>query len=275
MSTIRLALFGSPVSQSPSPGIHKAFGQQFGLDVDYQLVEASRENFPRRLDRFRSDGGAGCNITLPLKHLACDLSAVRSSRAALAAAANTLWWDSGGRLNADNTDGPGLVRDLEKNLDLAIGGKELLLIGAGGAAAGVLGALLDLQPARLTIANRTVGRARMLADRHADLGEVEAVSLEQLDCHIRADLIIDATSLGHQGQSPQIPEQLLADAQTCYSLNYGPAADPLSVRCRELGVTFHSGWGMLVEQAACAFQIWTGQEPTTEAVLEEFKGYSN
>ena len=272
MSTLRLALFGYPVKNSPSAGVHRAFGAQFGLDVDYTLIKSRTDEFPAQLDAFRASGGNGCNVTLPLKHLACDLADDRSARVQLATAANTLWWDSDALLKADNTDGTGLVRDLEKNLGVNINASRILILGAGGAVAGVLAALLERNPEQMTIANRTIERARSLTSRHENLGEVQVVSPGELEHHTSVDVIIDATSMGHQGQAPKIPESLLKSSQLCYSLNYGHAAQPLDAWCRKLGVKFHSGLGMLVEQAACAFEIWTEMTPDTAPVLEKLTG---
>ena len=268
VKTWQLALLGNPVSHSPSPGIHKAFGRQFGLEIEYRLIESTAGTFTRDLEQFRTDGGQGCNITLPLKHDAFRLADLASAGATLAGAANTLWWDSENRINADNTDGFGLVRDIEQNLGFPLRGKNLLILGAGGATAGVLGALLNQDPARITIANRTVERAESLADRHSGLGEVLGVSLAGLS-GLAPDLLIDATSLGHNGTTPDIPESLLKNAQMCYSLNYGAAAQPMRHWCKTLGVPFQEGLGMLVEQAARAFEIWTALTPQTQSVYKD------
>lgn len=269
MSTIRLALFGQPVSHSPSPRVHQAFAAQFGLTVDYRLIEAAPEEFPKRLADFRKDGGTGCNITLPLKQLACELADEASPRAELAAAANTLWWDREGRCRAENTDGEGLVRDLRDNLAVDIAGKNILLLGAGGAAAGALGALLQCRPAQVIIANRTVERARALASRHGKLGRILAIPLDGLDRCGRVDLAVEATSMGRGGEPPEISPSAFAGAELCYSLNYGDAARPMAELARLAGSPFRDGVGMLVEQAALSFEIWTGHRPDTAPVLEK------
>lgn len=267
MSQLKLALFGSPVLKSPSPLVHKAFASQFGLDLDYRLIEAKPGEFANKLAEFREGGGHGCNITMPLKTIACEMANVSSLRAKVATAANTLWWDDQLRLQADNTDGQGLISDLERNLSIDLEGKTLLLIGAGGAAAGIVGALLKRNLTRLTIGNRTASLARELAHKHSDSGPVCGMSIEGLERKIEYDLVIDATSTGHHGRVPAIPEQILARTRMCYSLNYGLAAQPMAKWCKALGVPFHSGSGMLVEQAACSFEIWTGKAPRTEPVL--------
>lgn len=266
MNEIGLALFGSPVAHSPSPGVHRAFGEQFGLDVDYRLIEAAEETFAEKLNEFRQAGGSGCNITLPLKHRACELADARTERVELAGAANTLWWDSDQLCHADNTDGEGLVRDLEHNLGVEIEGKKVLLLGAGGAAAGVLGALLGRKPAQLVIVNRTVEKARALARRHVALGDVTGLALDDIDGCGPVDLFIDATSMGHSGEGPRISPALLG-RPVVYSLNYGKAAHGMCALAESAGVPFHDGLGMLVEQAACSFEIWAGRRPATAPVL--------
>lgn len=269
MSSIKLALFGHPVSHSPSPSVHQAFAAQFRLAVEYRLIEASPEDFPESLETFRAEGGSGCNITLPLKHLACELADQRTPRAKLAAAANTLWWTADGACHADNTDGAGLVRDLQDNLGVNIEGKKVLLLGAGGAAAGVLGALLACRPSQVVIANRTVEKARSLARRHLSLGEVLGIALDDLHRCGPVDLVIEATSMGRTGGHPDIPPSAFVGAELCYSLNYGAAAQPMYQLSRLAKAPFHGGLGMLVEQAALSFEIWTGHKPDTAPVLAE------
>ncbi|HKJ17441.1 MAG TPA: shikimate dehydrogenase [Xanthomonadales bacterium] len=275
MSKLRLALFGSPISHSPSPAIHGSFATQLGIDVDYRLIEASPAVFPEKLDRFRWGGGKGCNITLPLKHQASRMADARTERVEVATAANTLWWDEKGQLHADNTDGRGLVRDLVSNLEIEIAGKKLLILGAGGAAAGILGALLACKPATLTVFNRTLERAQALATQHSRLGKVGYVTAAALEHEGTYDLVIDATATGIQGQTPAIPAGLLADSGACYSLSYGKASQPLGKWCEKLGTSFYSGWGMLVEQAALSFEIWTGKAPETSEVLENLRHLSD
>lgn len=270
MSAVRLALFGKPVAHSPSPRVHGAFGSQFGIDIDYQLIEAAPETFYQRLESFHASGGLGCNVTLPLKSLAFEQADEPTRRAELAGTANTLFW-SGDLCHADNTDGEGLVTDIEQNLDLPITDSRILLIGAGGAAAGVLGSLLEREPASLMIANRTEARAQDLAERHEEAGEVGVLALDDIEYCGIVDLVIDATSMGRSGAQPQLPVEVLAEAEMCYSLNYGRAAGPLHALAIRAGVPFHDGLGMLVEQAACAFEIWTGKRPETASVINELR----
>jgi shikimate dehydrogenase len=271
MSKLRLALFGSPVHHSPSPGVHRAFGAQFGLDIEYELVESSEQQFGEQLSFFRESGGLGCNITVPLKQLAFRRADELSERAELAEAANTMWWGQEGRSHADNTDGEGLVRDLETNLGVALEGRKILLLGAGGAASGVLGALLQRHPAELVIVNRTVEKARALARRHAHLGDILCVALEDIDCCGEIDVLVEATSMGHSGEHPIVSPAFLKGTTLVYSLNYGPAARGMYALSRLAGVPFSNGLGMLVEQAARSFEIWTGHKPDTASVLSELK----
>ena len=271
VSTTKLALFGSPVSHSPSPRVHGMFAEQFGLDVEYRLIEAPPDRFAEELRQFRNGGGVGCNITLPLKEFAFKQARHSTERARLARAANTLWWTDDGACQADNTDGFGLVQDLEKNVGFEIREKKVLLIGAGGAAAGVLGALLDRKPARILIANRTIAKARALAKRHASLGNIRTLSLNEVNQAGPVDLVIEATSMGHSSKRPEISSLWLRDAEFCYSLSYGRAVRWIRSLCQESGTPFLDGIGMLVEQAAESFEIWTGNRPHTASVHEQLR----
>lgn len=267
---IRLAVFGQPVKQSLSPRIHGLFAQQFGLDVDYRAIEASWETFSARVHELADAGGLGCNITMPFKTRAWKLATRSSERADRAEAANTLLFSSDGWF-ADNTDGGGLVADLQNCVGPQPNGARICLIGAGGAAAGVTAALLQEQPERLVIANRTPERAIALAARHADLGPVQHAGFEQLADLGPFDLLINATSLGHAGAAPALQAEWLAPGGLCYDMNYGRAARPLQSACAERGIACRDGLGMLVGQAALSFLLWTGHQPDTAAVLETLR----
>lgn len=267
---IRLAVFGQPVAQSLSPRIHRAFARQFGLDIDYRAIEATPESFSRQLGELARAGGRGCNITAPFKYAAWRAATTASDHANRAEAANTLVF-SASEWFADNTDGGGLVNDLQNNAGISLQGKKLCLVGAGGAACGVLAALLNTSPGQVTIANRTASKACALADRHADLGNVTATGLDTVAGHGPFDLFINATSQGHGGGAPQLHDSWLAADGLCYDMNYGKAAEPLGALCRKQGIPYRDGLGMLVGQAALSFALWTGQEPATAAVLEELR----
>lgn len=266
---IRLALFGNPVGRSQSPRIHALFAQQAGIEIEYRAIESSVGTLAGHLEALAGSGGRGCNITVPLKHRACELATALSARARQAGAVNTLRFDSPTAWFGDNTDGAGLIRDLCDNLGLAIGGQRVLLIGAGGAAAGVLPDLLQAQPAQLVLANRTPQRAEDLAQRMANAGAIQPAAFTDMSRMAPFDLVINATSAGHTGRLPPVTRDLFAPGACCYDLNYGPAHAVLADWCSERGILNHDGLGMLVEQAAESFGLWTGRRPATDAVIEE------
>lgn len=264
---IRLAVFGQPVSQSLSPQIHRLFARQFGLPVEYRAIEATPDSFPDSLRRLMASGGRGCNVTVPLKRAAWTLATESSDRARRAEAANTLVFGSAETILADNTDGQGLVDDLRSGSHQPIRGRRVCMLGAGGAAAGVLAALLESEPARLVLANRTLETARALATRHADLGSLETCRPADLESLGPFDLVVNATSAGHAGQAPEFSPGCFAQDALCYDMNYGRAAEPLRALCSDLGVRFSDGLGMLVRQAALSFELWTGCKPDAASVL--------
>ena len=264
---IRLAVFGQPVAQSLSPRIHRLFAGQAGLEVDYTAIEATPETFAAKVGELAARDARGCNITLPFKYDAWRLAASCSEEASRAEAANTLVFTEPGWF-ADNTDGGGLVDDLEIKLGFELQGKRLCLLGAGGAARGVLAALLKRKPESLVIANRTGDKAVELAARHADLGPATGCSLHRLEAAGPFDLLVNATSLGHRGAHPELDPGLFRKDGLCYDMNYGAASKPLETHCSALGIEYSDGLGMLVGQAARSFRIWTGHAPDTGPVLE-------
>ena len=269
---IRLAVFGSPIAHSLSPRIHGLFAGQCGMEVDYRALEATAETFPGRVRALAENGGRGCNVTIPFKHAAWKLAERASDGAARAQAANTLLFEQPDAWYADNTDGPGLVNDLATLSGGRLAGARVCLLGAGGAAAGVLAALLQARPRRLLLANRTLERARDLAGRHGDLGRVDVCAPAEIGSRAPFDLLINSTSLGHQRAAPALAREWLAPGGLCYDLNYGDAAEPLRLACASLGLAYSDGLGMLVEQAALSFELWTGRRPDPAAVLAELRG---
>ncbi len=283
---IRLAVFGSPISHSRSPEIHRLFARQCALEIDYRAIDANAETFPRLVKELAAEGGRGCNVTVPLKHEAWKLAQKSSDSARRARAANTLLFNTEKEWFADNTDGRGLVRDLVSNLDHQLSGSRVCIIGAGGAVAGILGDLLAQGPASIVIANRTVERAKQLQEQFASLAcksvlaretnsstaphtNLQAIALQALRTQDPFDLVINATSLGHDGSHPGLPLSIFHPERLCYDLNYGAVAEPLRKFCLEAKIHYQDGLGMLVEQAALSFELWTGKIPDTKPVLEQ------
>ncbi len=264
---IRLALFGSPIKSSLSPRIHRLFAAQFDLEIEFQSIETQADGFPQALEAFRLAGGVGCNVTLPLKRDAWQLSMESTAAVSHAEAANTLVSQSSGWF-AHNTDGAGLLTDLQTNHAIQIAGKRLLILGAGGAAAGIIGSLQAARPTEILIVNRNLERAKALADRFGNDGQVAVSSWKDLPMQGSFDLVINATSLGHKGQAPELTSSLFAAGAVCYDLNYFKASLPLKILCEELGQPYIDGLGMLVEQAAKSFEIWTGKQPDSRTVID-------
>lgn len=269
---MKLALFGSPVKSSLSPRIHGLFAEQAGLEIEYQCIETLADGFPDALEAFRLAGGTGCNVTLPLKRDAWQLAAQSSMAVSQAQAANTLVLQPAGWF-AHNTDGAGLVADLTGNHGIELENQRILIIGAGGAVAGILGELLAHDPSEIMLVNRNADRAWALVKQFSSVGYLSVTSLQDLPCldlleHDKFNLIINATSLGHHGEAPPLTRDLFAPEAICYDLNYFKAARPLKRYCQELRKPYIDGLGMLVEQAAKSFCLWTGYKPQTKSVIE-------
>lgn len=267
----RYAVIGHPVQHSKSPQIHQVFAKQFGIDLQYDKIDPGDMDFARAVAQFHADCGMGLSVTLPYKAQAIKLADEVTERAAVVAVANTLWWDEAGVLWADNTDGAGLIFDLTKRLQWDIRGKRILLLGAGGVAAGILPALFSAQPAAICVANRTQERAQQLAERHRDgvVVELSACGLEDIPQQ-PFDLLLQATAMGHEGRCPVIPSAVIGDDTVCYDLSYGAAAKPFLDWAKKVGaVACADGIGMLVAQAALQFQHFHGHLPDIKPVLVE------
>jgi len=258
-------VIGHPVAHSWSPFIHGLFARETGQALAYRLHDVPPERFEEYVLDFAARGGRGLNVTVPHKLAAARLATELSPRAARAAAANTLTFVET-RILGDNTDGAGLVRDLTLNLGLTIANRRILIAGAGGAARGVLGPLIELEPIELAIAARSAERAQALARDSADLGAVRGCGLDELGLG-SFDLVINATSAGLAGEVPAIPAEAIGRSTTCYDMGYS-RSDTAFVRwAREHGCERAvQGWGMLVEQAAESFLIWRGIRPDTASV---------
>ena len=235
--------------------------------MEYRRIEVRAGELAEALRRFAEDGGHGCNITLPLKEEAARLSEELGPEAEQAGAVNTLTRQQDGRIRGDNTDGLGLLRHLRSNLGISLEGAVVLMIGAGGAARGIIPTLLSAKTGEVAIVNRTPDRALALAGRFASLGAVRVVDPGR-DRLPAADLVINASSAGLADQPPALPTSS-ADGAVCVDLAYGPAALPfLSWARRGNARAAHDGWGMLVEQAAESFAIWHGRRPDTRELLD-------
>ena len=263
----RYAVFGWPVAHSKSPFIHARFAEQMKLAMSYTAIEADLDAFPSALAAFEAGGGLGANITLPLKMLAAAKCKVLSPHARKIGAVNTLTRLPEGGWRGDNTDGAGLVADIAEQHRLDLRGRRTLLLGAGGAAHGIVYALLDAGIASLTIVNRTPERADELADQIGDPARVHTVYWQDLRDANAFELIIDATSTGHRDEKLDLPFALVNQRTLAYSLNYGRAAADFVAWARAARAERAlDGLGMLVEQAAEAFALWHGVRPETEPV---------
>jgi shikimate dehydrogenase len=264
----RYAVIGHPIAHSLSPRIHALFAQQTGQSLTYTAIDIPPERLVRDVRDFFASGGCGLNVTVPHKQAALALADELSARARRAGAVNTLVRDAAsGRVSADTTDGAGLVRDLTHNLGVAIGARRVLLLGAGGAARGVLEPLLACAPRALVIANRTAERAAALAHEWAGAAALSAASLE-LPGEAPFDLIIQATAAGLAGEMPALATRSVGPATICYDMSYGRAESTFLRWARNAGAArCHMGLGMLVEQAAESFHLWRGVRPHTGPVL--------
>jgi shikimate dehydrogenase len=266
------ALFGFPVHHSWSPFIHGMFARQTGQDMQYRLHESAPEQFRHDVLEFMLEqGGSGANVTLPHKRVAADLVNALTPRAQQADAVNTIL-RRGGELIGDNTDGVGLVRDITLNLGLRLATPRILLLGAGGAARGALGPLLELQPTTLVVANRTAERATALADEFSGRGAISGAAFDGIEPIAPFDLVINATSASLKGEVPPVPARAIGPQTTCYDMAYGVGETPFTQWARAQGSgQAVQGWGMLVEQAAEAFLQWRGVRPATQPVLEALR----
>ena len=269
----RYAVLGNPVAHSQSPFIHAEFARQTGQHMDYTRVLCAMDSFAEAVQAFAESGGRGCNVTVPFKFQSGALARTVTPRATLAQAANVLRFDADGWL-ADNTDGIGLVRDIEQHAGLPLRGLRVLLVGAGGAAAGVLGPLIEGRPAQVHLANRSAERALALAQRHQPLAAAQGVALvagglESVDAGY--DLVINATASSLGGAGVPVPDRVLKPGALAVDLMYGAAARPFMDWAAGLGAVPRDGLGMLVEQAAEAFFLWRGMRPATAEVLQRLR----
>jgi shikimate dehydrogenase len=266
-------VMGNPINHSRSPWIHARFAELTGQTLHYGRRLIPLNGFAAEVRTFFSEGGQGCNITVPFKFEAAALADRLSQRAKLATAANMLTLQDG-KLLADNTDGAGLVKDIECNAGVQLQGRHVLLIGAGGAAAGVLGPLLLASPASVTVANRTLAKASALVARHAALAAQQGTELRAQDLQSLTenfDVLINATTSSLLGSAIPVAASTLKPGALAYDMMYGSAARGFMNWAQEHGAQARDGLGMLVEQAAEAFMIWRGVRPPTQQVLVELR----
>jgi len=269
-------VFGHPIEHSKSPWIQARFAELTGQTLQYEKTWVPLDAFNATVHAFKAAGGKGCNVTLPFKTEAAALATECSPRVALAQACNTLKFD-GEHIYGENTDGLGLVTDLVSNAGFSLQGRRILLIGAGGASAGVLGPLLTQKPHCIWVANRSVDKANHLVARHTSLAEMEGVDCQAFGLTHEAilsqsfDLVINASSSSLQQAALPVPATVLQPNGLACDLMYGPAAQGFLEWARAHGTEARDGLGMLVEQAAASFHLWRGVQPPTQQVLAELR----
>lgn len=264
---------GNPVEHSKSPWIHARFAQLTGEPVEYGKRLVPMDGFVEGVRAFRAEGGKGCNVTVPFKFDAARLADFRSARVRLAGACNALRFEADG-IHGENTDGIGLVSDLQQNAGVSLGGRDVLLLGAGGAAAGVLGPLLEARPRRIVVANRTLEKAQALVQSHAMLANDTYADLQACALHAvrgQFDVVVNGTATSLAGTGVPVDAGVLKPGALACDMMYGPAAQGFLQWAREHGAVGRDGLGMLVEQAAEAFQFWRGMRPPSQQVLAELR----
>jgi shikimate dehydrogenase len=266
----RYALVGHPVEHSRSPLIHQLFARQSGQNLTYELIDAEPKSFETAVRGFGAAGGKGLNVTVPHKEAACALVDEISEPAEAAGAVNTITF-VGGKLRGENTDGVGLIRDLVANQRVQLPGRNVLVLGAGGAARGIVGPLLGAKPRELVIANRTKARADELVARFSAAGDgLRSAAFDELASLPPFDLLLNATSAGLKGEAPPFPASLIGRKTVAYDLVYSVNDTPFVAWARANGAARAlQGWGMLIEQAAESFYIWRGVRPDTKPILKQ------
>jgi len=266
----RYAVMGNPVEHSLSPQIHALFAEQTQENVCYERLLAESDQFEARCQRFFKDGGRGLNITLPFKRAAKAWVTHCSDRAELAGSVNTIVLEAAGRYFGDNTDGVGLIRDMQNNLGWSLSGKKVLILGAGGAVCGVLGPMLAENTRQVIIANRTHDKALRLAQRFSQQGSVAAAHYGDLSGQL-FDVVIQGTAVELMGGTLSLPAGILSEGAVCYDLMYGKKPSSFLRWAAANGARQSAnGIGMLVEQAAESFWLWRGVRPETGPVIARF-----
>lgn len=267
-SVSNYAVFGNPVKHSKSPQIHSLFAKQTGISLYYQAIEVPLNSFSEYVNLFAEQKGKGLNITVPFKEEAFSLCDSLTQRANLAGSVNTIWFDDKKNIHGDTTDGQGLINDLKNNHQLNLNKKSILILGAGGSVKAILEPLLAQDPEKIIIANRTLSRAEELVKKFSGLGNLEASSFSDLK-NKSFDLLINGTSLSLKGELPPLPDTLFKNNACSYDLMYSDMPTVFMQWSEKMGATrVLDGLGMLVEQAAEAFNIWHHIMPDTKPVIE-------
>lgn len=269
------AVFGSPIKHSKSPRIHNLFAGQMQQAMQYSAKLVLAEQFPQAVNAFFAKGGRGLNCTVPLKELAWEYADLRTERAELAKAVNTLVMQDDGQTLGDNTDGIGLVTDLQQNYGIGLEQQRVLILGAGGASRGIISPIMDEAPQSMTVVNRTVAKAVTLANEFKHKGAITGCGYADLAGH-SFDLILNATSASLSDELPPLAIELLAEQGSCYDLAYANKATAFVRWGRaQQAIKSLDGLGMLVEQAAEAFYVWRGVRPDTTAVIQRLETERN
>lgn len=269
----RYCVMGNPVEHSRSPWIHARFAALTGEAVEYGRRLVPLDGFAEGVRAFRAEGGKGCNVTVPFKFEAARLADFRSARVALAGACNVLRFEADG-IHGENTDGIGLVSDIQRNAGVSLGGRDVLLLGAGGGAAGVLGPLLEARPRRVVVANRTLEKAQALVRSHAMLANDTYADLQACALHAvrgKFDVVINGTATSLSGAAVPVDAGVLKPGALACDMMYGPPAQGFLAWAAGHGATGRDGLGMLVEQAAEAFFFWRGVRPPSAGVLADLR----
>ena len=260
--TKKFAVIGQPIEHSLSPKIHKIFAEQLGLEISYEAICIEPNEFESSVRKLFEDGYYGLNVTLPLKELAFEYANQLSEQSNLCRSVNTLWKE-GSYICADSTDGKGLIQDLN-NKEIEINNKEIVILGAGGSAKAIIPSLMKENPKRITLGNRTISKAEMLATEYAHLNSAIDIIPMSIDLDFQPDLVINTTSAGVLDQDLEIPNNLFTKETYAYDLSYSKSETPFIQMAKNLGVKkAHDGIGMLINQAALSFAIWNKLIPQT------------
>lgn len=266
----RFAVIGNPISHSKSPMIHSAFAEQMGHEISYELIEGQPGCFSELIERLINKGYSGSNVTLPFKEEAFAIADELSQRAKLAKAVNTLTF-SQGKIVGDNTDGQGLVEDLRRQLS-SLDKQHLLLIGAGGAAKGVIKPLFDTGITRITICNRTTEKALHIKQQFENYGVIDCCGFDETE-NVSADIIVNSTSTSVSGELPAVSDNIYKQAHFAYDMFYAKRDTCFMTHAKALNsdIIVSDGLGMLVGQAAESYRVWSGEQPDMRPVLDTLR----